>query len=142
MMNSGFRMDNEVNRRQTLKQVKQAALIALQEYETDWNAIRFIQISEHATFRVTTNEGKQYLLRIHPENKPRDETISAFEWMVFLKSKGVIVPQVVSNREGVFITDTPVSGGQRYYSTMLNWIEGERLEKGALRKRQSIKWGR
>ncbi|WP_167859508.1 phosphotransferase enzyme family protein [Paenibacillus cymbidii] len=140
-MNSGFRMDNEVNRRQSLKQVKQAALMALQEYETDWNAIQFIQISEHATFRVATNEGKQYLLRIHPENKPREETISAFEWMVFLKSKGVIIPEVVSNREGTFITDTPVSGGQRHYSTMLNWIEGERLEKGALTEASIHKMG-
>jgi len=141
MMNSGFRMDNEVNRRQTLKQVKQAALIALQEYETDWNAIQFIQISEHATFRVAINEGKQYLLHIHPENKPREETISTFEWMIFLKSKGIIVPEVASNREGALITDTPVSGGQRYYSTMLNWTEGERLEKGALTEASIHKMG-
>lgn len=133
-MNSGFRIDTEINRRQTLKQVKQAALTALQEYETDWNSIHFIQLSEHVTFRVATGEGEQFLLRIHPENKPREEIVSELEWMFSLKSKGLILPEAVPSRGGAFITDTSTSGGQRYDSTLLRWIEGERLEKGAIKE--------
>lgn len=48
-MNKGFQLDNEINRNDTLKQTKQAALYALQKYEIDWSSIHFIQISEHVT---------------------------------------------------------------------------------------------
>ena len=40
-MNSGFQIDTDINRRLTLKQTKQTALIALQQYDVDWNSIHF-----------------------------------------------------------------------------------------------------
>ncbi|TLS51708.1 aminoglycoside phosphotransferase [Paenibacillus antri] len=140
-MNTGFRVDTDVNRRQTLRQVKQAALKALQEYETEWTSVHFIQVSEHITFRIVTDEGEQFLLRIHPENKPREEINSELEWLFSLKSKGLSVPEAVSNREGAFITDTLTINGQRFYSTLLRWIEGERLEKGELAEEVVRKMG-
>ncbi|MDQ6421648.1 phosphotransferase [Paenibacillus sp. LHD-117] len=136
-----FRIDTEINRRQTLKQAKQAALNALQEYEADWSSIHFIQVSEHVTFRVETDEGVQFLLRIHPASKPREETISELQWLSAMKSKGLILPEAVPNREGAFVTDATTSTGQRFYSTLLRWIEGERLEKGALTEEAIRKMG-
>ncbi|MEK3736456.1 hypothetical protein NYE47_04685 [Paenibacillus sp. FSL H7-0941] len=41
-MNNGFQINTEENRLRTLRQVKQAAFHALQEYEIDWNSIHFI----------------------------------------------------------------------------------------------------
>lgn len=55
-MNNGFRIDTDINRSLTLKQTKQAALNALQEYEADWSSIHFIQVSEHVTFRIENGE--------------------------------------------------------------------------------------
>jgi Ser/Thr protein kinase RdoA (MazF antagonist) len=131
-MNNGFQMNTEENRRQTLNQVKQAALQALQEYEIDWSSIRFIQVSEHVTFRVVAVEGEQFLLRIHSENNRREEILSELEWLFALKSRGLILPEAVSNREGALITDTSAGDGQHLYATLLRWVEGERIDKGAL----------
>jgi Ser/Thr protein kinase RdoA (MazF antagonist) len=131
-MNNGFRIDSEINRRHSLKQAKQAALNALQEYEVDWSSIHFIQVSEHVTFRIVTDEGVQFLLRIHPASKSREETISELEWLATLKRKGLILPEAVPNWEGAFVTDAATSGGQQLHATLLRWIEGARLERGAL----------
>lgn len=140
-MENGFRIDTEINRRQSLKQAKQAALNALQEYEEDWSSVHFIQASEHVTFRIVANEGEQFLLRIHPQSKPREETVSELEWLSALRSKGLTLPEAVSNREGAFVTNAVTSGGQRFYSTLLRWIEGERLEKEALTDELTRKMG-
>ncbi|WP_199618341.1 hypothetical protein [Paenibacillus alkalitolerans] len=63
-------------------------------------------------------------LIVHPDH-------SELEWLSAMKSMGLILPEAVSNQEGVFVTDAATSGGQRFYSSLLRWIEGERLEKGA-----------
>lgn len=140
-MNSGFRIDTEINRRHTLKQAKQAALIALQEYEAAWSSIHFIQVSEHVTFRIATDDGEQFLLRIHPASKPREETLSELEWLSAMKSKGLVLPEGVPNREGAFVVEAATSDGQRFYSSLLRWIEGERLERGALTEETIRKMG-
>lgn len=131
-MNNGFQIDSDINLRFTLKQTKQSALNVLQEYDVDWCCIQFIQVSEHVTFRIESSEGEKFLLRIHPIGKSREETVSELEWLASLRHKGIVVPEVVLNRRGAFVTDTPTSGGQRYYATLLRWIEGERLDKRAL----------
>lgn len=140
-MNNGFRIDTDINRSLTLKQTKQAALNALQEYEADWSSIHFIQVSEHVTFRIENGEEEKFLLRIHQVSKSREETISELEWLATLRRKGLVVPEAVLNREGAFVTNTATSGGQRYYATMLRWIEGERLDKKALTEESIRKMG-
>jgi Ser/Thr protein kinase RdoA (MazF antagonist) len=140
-MNNGFQMNTEGNRRQTLKQVKQAALHALQEYEIDWNSIHFIRVSEHVTFRVEASEGEQFLLRVHTENKLREETLSELEWLFALKSKGLILPEGVWNREGALITDTSAVDGQHFYATLLRWVKGEHVDNGALTEEAISKMG-
>lgn len=131
-MHSGFLMDTESNRRNTLKQTKQAALIALQHYDIDWSSIHFIQISEHATFRVDFGDGEKLLLRIHPATKTRSETASELEWLAYLRHKELIVPVAISNHEGEFITNAESREGLRYYATLLKWVEGDTIHKGML----------
>lgn len=129
-MKSGFLIDTEINRRFTIKQAKQAMFYALQEYEADWSSIHFIQVSEHVTFRIVTDAGEQYLLRVHSGSKPREEIASELEWMGALKHKGLILPEAVPNREGALITNAAAGDGQSFHTTLLKWIEGERLERG------------
>ena len=140
-MNSGFQIDTDINRRLTLKQTKQTALIALQQYDVDWNSIHFIQVSEHVTFRIDCNEGQKFLLRIHTLSKSRNETVSELVWLAALRRKGLIVPEGVCNREGELVTNTATSGNQQYYATLLKWVEGERLDKGALTEEHIRKIG-
>lgn len=131
-MNSGFRIDNEINRRRTLDQTKQVALNVMRKYKIDWCSIHYIQVSEHVTFRIETEMGEKFLLRIHSASKPREEISSELEWLAALRRKGLIVPEAIPNMEGALVTDTYLSGGQQSYVTSLRWIEGERLDKGAL----------
>ncbi|MFB9328966.1 phosphotransferase enzyme family protein [Paenibacillus aurantiacus] len=140
-MNSGFRIETDADRRQTLKEAKRAALHALRRYDIDWTGLRFIQVSEHVTFRIEANEGQSYLLRIHPDNKPRQEIASELEWLTALSTKGLVVPETVVNDDGETITDCEAGGGQRYFATVLTWIEGERPERGALTEEGIRHWG-
>ncbi|QYR20216.1 phosphotransferase [Paenibacillus sp. sptzw28] len=140
-MKSGFQIDSEINRRHTLKQAKEAALNALQEYEADWSSIHFIQLSEHVTFRIVAGEGEQFLLRIHPAGKPPEETNSELEWLSAMKRKGLILPEALPNREGAFVTETSTSCGKMFYATFLRWIEGERLDRGGLTEEAIRKMG-
>ncbi|MFC4099094.1 phosphotransferase enzyme family protein [Paenibacillus xanthanilyticus] len=131
-MNSGFSIETDASRRQTLAAAKQAALQAMRQYELDWNAIRFIQVSEHVTFRIEVGEKESYLLRIHPGSKPRPEIASELEWLAALKRKGLMIPEAVANRDGAFLTDASTHGGQQLTATVLTWIEGEQGGRGAL----------
>lgn len=141
MNNSGFPMDSEINRSLTLKLTKQLALNVVQEYEVNWSSIHFIQVSEHVTFRIESSEGEKFLLRIHPMSKSCEEIESELEWLASLRYKGFVVPEAMLNRVGAYVTDTATSGGQRYYATMLRWIEGERLDKRALTAESVQKMG-
>ncbi|MBD7969560.1 phosphotransferase enzyme family protein [Paenibacillus gallinarum] len=129
-MAKGFQMDTEINRNDTLKQTKQAALHALQKYEINWNSIHFIQISEHVTFRIAADQGESFLLRIHSAGKNPKEISSELEWTSAMKSKGITLPVAVRNREGSLVTTAYTDDGKQYYATLLTWVEGERLEKG------------
>ncbi|GLX68007.1 phosphotransferase enzyme family protein [Paenibacillus glycanilyticus] len=131
-MNSGFQMDTDINRRLTLKQTKQAALYALQKYDVDWSSIHFIQVSEHATFRIHSITGESYLLRVHALNKSYVEVNSELRWLAHLRSKGLVVPDGVLNRNGEFITVVSKEDKAEYYATLMRWIEGDRLDKNAL----------
>lgn len=140
-MNSGFRLETDAARRLTLQQTKQAALHALQQYAIDWNAIRFIQISEHVTFRIAAGDGESYLLRIHPARMPREEIASQLEWLSDLNRKGVVVPEALANGVGALITDASISSGQRFGATVLTWIEGEHLERKTMTEEGVRRWG-
>ncbi|WP_454191290.1 phosphotransferase enzyme family protein [Paenibacillus sp. Marseille-Q7038] len=129
-MVNGFQMDTEINRNDTLKQTKQAALRALQKYEINWNSIHFIQISEHVTFRIVSDMDGSFLLRIHSKDKDQREISSELEWTTAMKRKGITLPVGVRNREGSFVTTTYSDDGKPYHATLLTWVEGERLEKG------------
>jgi len=131
-MNSGFQMDTDINRQLTLKQTKQAALYALQNYDVDWNSIHFIQVSEHVIFRIQSSAGESYLLRIHTWNKSYAEVISELEWLVHLRRKGLVVPDGIQNQNGEFITVVTMDEKAKYYATLMRWIEGDRLDKKVL----------
>ncbi|WP_337103334.1 phosphotransferase enzyme family protein [Paenibacillus sp. YIM B09110] len=124
-----------------MKQTKQAALNALLKYEVDWSSIHFVQISEHVTFRIVTEKGNQYLLRVHPASQQIEEIASQLEWLSALESKGLILPVAVPNRSGICVTDVVTCDGLKCYSTLMSWIEGERLEKESLTEEAIRKMG-
>ncbi|TYP74503.1 phosphotransferase enzyme family protein [Paenibacillus methanolicus] len=140
-MNSGFQIETDASRRQTLAEARQAALHAVRQYELEWNEIRFVQVSEHVTFRIAAGEGDSYLLRIHPGSKPRPEIASELEWLTALKRKGLAIPEAVANRDGAYVTTASTCGGQQLHATVLTWIEGEHRGSGALTEETTRKMG-
>ncbi len=120
---------------------KQLELNVVQEYKVDWSSIHFIQVSEHVTFRIESSEGEKFLLRIHPMSKSREEIESELKWLAFLRNKSFVVPEAILNRVGASVTDSSSGGGQKYYVSLLRWIEGERLDKRALTAESVQKMG-
>ena len=100
------------------------------------------QVSEHVTFRIDCSEGKKFVLRIHTLSKSRNETLSELEWLAAIRRKGLIVPEGVMNREGELITEYCHKRLLKYYATLLKWVEGERLDKGALTEEHIRKNGK
>ena len=127
-----FKIDSEMHRRGTLKEARQAALRILAEYEIEWSSIHFIQLSEHITYRIASETGEQFLLRIHPASKRYDEVLSELEWLSALERASLNVPAGVLNRHGAFVTTTMGNDGSGMYGSVLRWVEGEGKEKGAL----------
>ncbi len=127
-----FKIDTEKSRRGTLKEARQAALRIMLEYEIEWSSIRFIQLSEHITYRIESETGEQFLLRIHPASKRYEEVISELEWLSALESASLDVPAGVPNRHGALVTTTTLNDGPGMYGSLLRWVEGEGKEKGAL----------
>lgn len=67
--------------------------------------------------------------------------ISELEWLAHLRSKGLIVPDGVLNRNGEFITVATTDGNAEYYATLMRWIEGDRLDKKYLPRIIFERWG-
>jgi Ser/Thr protein kinase RdoA (MazF antagonist) len=62
-------------------------------------------ISENATYRVDTSDGKSFALRIHREGyHTRVAIASELAWLIDLREKGVVTtPRPVAGRDGEFI---------------------------------------
>ena len=102
------------------------ALKALTAWELKDARLRPIGISENASFRVDTPDGR-YVLRIH---RPGYHTLAELEsehaWTDALIKAGVDVPVPTRTREGRGYVTLPFEDGERHIG-MLEWVDGELL---------------
>ncbi|WP_242403684.1 hypothetical protein [Paenibacillus pini] len=89
-----FHFDTDETRQSLLARARNVALWAIQQYELDWNCIRFIQLSDTITYKIETNTIGNYLLRIHSERVNKEEIISEIVYLNELrKIEDMIVPE-------------------------------------------------
>ncbi|NIK77720.1 Ser/Thr protein kinase RdoA (MazF antagonist) [Paenibacillus castaneae] len=135
-----FVIDSDENIRKTIMQSKDAALRALQNFDLDWEHIRFNQLSDTCTFIIQTNKDGSFLLRIHSENH-HEEINSELVWLDALNEKiNVILPKGVLDRNGSRTVTVDQENGLRVYASLMRWVEGVH-ESGGYSEDQIYKEG-
>lgn len=122
-----FRFDTDDNRHSLLARARKVALSALQQYDLEWECIRFIQLSDTITYKIETTAAKSYLLRIHSDRLNKKEILSELALLQALnKSVGLTVPEGVASSDGAYVLEIETDEGyRRPYITMMQWVEGE-----------------
>ncbi|WHX50927.1 phosphotransferase [Paenibacillus woosongensis] len=126
-MKSFFDFDTEETRKSLLSRARNVALSAIQQYEVEWNCIRFIHLSDTVTYKIETDTMGNYLLRIHSERVNKEEILSELVFLNELrKVKDLVVPEGIQSRCGSYILECETEEGYRKpYVTLMRWVEGE-----------------
>lgn len=125
-----FHYDTEEGKKNLLSRARNVALKALQQYDLNWNCIRFNQISDTITYKIDTDSGDKYLLRIHSDKLNQEEINSEILFLNELCNvHGLTVPLGVKslNRSYVFECESE-EGYQKPYISLMRWIEGQQLD--------------
>ncbi|UHA75457.1 phosphotransferase enzyme family protein [Paenibacillus sp. 481] len=122
-----LRFDTDENRRSLLARARKVVLLALQQYELEWDRIQFIQLSDTVTYKIEGSTGESYLLRIHSDRLSKEEIRSELIFLQALnKSADLTGPEGVASCDGSYVLEIPTEKGyRRPYVTMMRWVEGE-----------------
>ena len=115
-----------------------AAREALAQFPVSPRALATAAVSENVSFRVTTEPGTDYLLRLHrPAYNTLEELESERRWRGALAESGLRVQTALPARGGRHFVpvSTSVSGKETWrYASMVSWLPGEVLDDGYLAK--------
>lgn len=104
---------------------KQAALIALQNFDLDWMQIRFNQLSDTCTFVIETNKEGTFLLRFH-SGRTKEEITSEIAWLDLLKTKiDVPLPKGILDRTGSATLRVEMGNEDYLYASLMRFVEGD-----------------
>ncbi|MEC0093158.1 phosphotransferase enzyme family protein [Paenibacillus macquariensis] len=125
-----FKIDSEEEIKQIIRLMKKVALIALQNYDLDWEQIRFNQLSDTCTFVIETSKDGTFLLRIHA-GMAREEIDSEIVWLDDLNEKiGVTVPKGIVDLNGSKTVRIDQENGNPCYASLMRWVEGVHASGG------------
>jgi Ser/Thr protein kinase RdoA (MazF antagonist) len=104
-----------------------AALMALENFPVEPEAVELVAHSENVTFRVTSRgNDTDYVLRLHrPGYNSIEELNSERIWAEALKDAGILIQDSLLTNHGQHFVrvDIEGTGGQRY-AGMTSWLEG------------------
>ncbi|OAB39049.1 aminoglycoside phosphotransferase [Paenibacillus macquariensis subsp. defensor] len=126
-MNEFFRFDTHENRESLLVRARKVALLAIQQYDLEWELIQFIQLSDTITYKIETSTAGSYLLRIHSDRLSKEEIHSELTLLQALNnSDDLTVPEGIASYDGSYVLEIDTDEGYRSpYVTLMRWIEGE-----------------
>lgn len=131
-MKSCWDFDTDEARRSLLSRARDIALWAIQEYEINWDSIRFVQLSDTITYKIETSEAGSYLLRIHSDRLTKEEIGCELLFLKHLSAaQGVMVPVGIPSREGSYVLTCETEDGFRALNvSLMKWVEGEHMRGG------------
>ncbi|WP_240422118.1 phosphotransferase enzyme family protein [Paenibacillus periandrae] len=125
-----LKIDSEKEIKRIITQSKQAALMVLQNYDLDWEQIRFNQLSDTCTFIIKTSKGGSFLLRIHT-GMSREEIDSELIWLDALNEKmDTPLPKGILDRNGSRSVRINLENGYFSYASLMRWVEGVHASGG------------
>ncbi|MHA7817359.1 MAG: phosphotransferase enzyme family protein [Pseudohaliea sp.] len=119
-----------------------AAREALAQFPVRPSRLATAAVSENVSFRVTTESGEAYVLRLHrPGYNTLEELESERRWRDALAAAGLRIqtaPAACDGRHFVPVS-TSESGKESWrYASMVSWLPGEILDDGYLAKANSL----
>ncbi|TDQ33713.1 phosphotransferase enzyme family protein [Aureibacillus halotolerans] len=126
-MKSFFYFDSDETKKSLLLRARKVALWSIQQYDIEWNCLRFIQLSDTITYKIETDSAESYLLRIHSERVNKEEILSE---LVFLRQLAKVddlkVPEGIQSRNGDYVLECETEEGYRKPCvSMMRWVEGD-----------------
>jgi len=97
-----------------------------------WNlegSLSLIKQRENAVFKLTTNDGQRFALRVHRTGYHSDESLSSeYLWIEALRQAGLSVPNVVRTADGRrFVHASSKEVPQQRQIDLLEWCDGIQL---------------
>ncbi|GKU78058.1 phosphotransferase enzyme family protein [Paenibacillus sp. L3-i20] len=126
--------------KKTIAKSKNAALRALQNYDLDWEQIRFNQLSDTCTFKIQTTKDGDYLLRIHSARSMEEVNSEILLLDALNEKSNVILPKGVLDRSGSRVVKVDHENGSYSCVSLMRWVEGEHITTG-LSEEQMYKEG-
>jgi Ser/Thr protein kinase RdoA (MazF antagonist) len=117
-----------------------AARVALEQFPVANPTLELVAVSENVTFRVASDHGEHFVLRLHrPGYNALEELESERVWMDALHCAGIRVQRPLLSRNGEHFVRVAVEAGSEYrFAGITTWFPGvpmsERLEAGADRR--------
>lgn len=87
--------------------------------------IKTLPGDEDANFKITTENGAKYILKISAENQEEDVLAFQNELLEFLdtNSLSVLIPKIIRNKDGNYISETNINTVKRY-ARVVTFIDG------------------
>ena len=124
-MKIGWKVNTNEQKQALLIQARKIALMALQQFDLEWTEIKYINISDAITFKVTTKNSGYFLLRLHNDNRKKEEIYSEITFLNHLSKLNLIAPRGRKSRRDEYVLYFEGSDGEVFYVTLMDWIDGE-----------------
>jgi Ser/Thr protein kinase RdoA (MazF antagonist) len=122
-----------LSRRTQIRQLRQLAVVALAAYDLPPARLTLLAHLFNTTFRVDSQHGERYVLRIHRAGTPTVESVGAeLAWLAALRRDTTLqVPAPVPTRAGGLLTvaaaaDVP----QPHICVLFRWMPGKIVRRG------------
>lgn len=118
---------NTMSRKTLLHHCRRTAFQALSQYTIEEvKTVRLIRMSENITYRVETEQGERYLLRLNRNHRLDQAMIeSELVWLESLNNAGIVAPRGLRNRSGEYVTEVEMRGHGIQHCTLMRWVEGQ-----------------
>lgn len=112
-----------------LQYMQKLAIKALQYWELGHSHCELIKYRENGVFKITTQDGSQYALRLHRPDYHSDlELRSELLWIQALEEYGFAVPEVIPSSSGELLVTVKLDDlEQDYQADLFAWVGGEQL---------------
>jgi Ser/Thr protein kinase RdoA (MazF antagonist) len=122
---------NELTHRGKLRRLHRLAVKALEDYDLNVKWIRFMTIETNTMFKVQSEEGENYVLRIYSDEETtlKENQTEIFWLQALIRDTDLKVSVPVTRKDGESITITAIPGvpGERR-CVLFKWIPGRALE--------------
>lgn len=119
----------ELTPEQQVEYLEKLAANALRAWNMTHATLALIKYRENAVFRVITDQGRQFALRIHRPGYHSDTALnSELQWIHALAKDGIDVPEVIPTTDGhLFVKAAADTNSEARQVDLFTWVEGQQL---------------